>query len=159
MAVFFSFHYQRDAWRVQQVANMGAVEGQKILTSQEWESVQRQGDAAIKAWIEEKMKHKAAVVVLIGAQTAAREWVEYEIVKAWNDRRPLLGVEIHGLADRDGRTDSRGANPFARIKFSTGGSLADYVPVFSPSGQTSTQVYSSIKTSLPTWITQGYKNS
>jgi hypothetical protein len=26
MAVFFSFHYERDAWRVQQILNMGALE-------------------------------------------------------------------------------------------------------------------------------------
>ena len=27
MAVFYSFHYSRDAWRVQRVVNMGALEG------------------------------------------------------------------------------------------------------------------------------------
>jgi hypothetical protein len=30
-SVFFSFYYDRDAWRVQQIINMGAVEGQPIL--------------------------------------------------------------------------------------------------------------------------------
>lgn len=27
MAVFYSFHYDRDHWRVQQIMNMGALEG------------------------------------------------------------------------------------------------------------------------------------
>ena len=86
MAVFYSFHYSRDAWRVQQVVNMGALEGQPILNSQEWESIKRQGDRAIEKWIADKMKHKEAVV-LVGSETASRRWVKYEITKAWNDKR------------------------------------------------------------------------
>ena len=30
MAVFYSFHYDRDSWRVQQVMNMGKIEGQPL---------------------------------------------------------------------------------------------------------------------------------
>ena len=47
-SVFYSFHYDRDAWRVQQIIQMGALEGQPILKAQEWEEVKRKGDAAIK---------------------------------------------------------------------------------------------------------------
>lgn len=61
------------------------------------------------------MAYKSAVVVLIGAQTAGRRWVKYEIEKAWNDKRKLVGVHIHGLAGTNGRTDSKGANPFVQI--------------------------------------------
>lgn len=159
MAVFYSFHYDRDSWRVQQVVNMGSVEGQKILNSQEWESVKRQGKAAIEKWIDDKMQYKSAVVVLIGAQTAGRQWVEYEIVKAWNDKRPLLGIQIHGLADQKQQPDSPGGNPFAKVSFPSGGTLADYVPIFTPTGSTSTQVHASMKASLATWVTQGYKRN
>ena len=47
-SVFYSFHYDRDAWRVQQIIQMGALEGQPILNAQQWEEVKRKGDAAIK---------------------------------------------------------------------------------------------------------------
>ncbi len=50
-SVFYSFHYNRDAWRVQQIIQMGALEGQRILNAQQWEEVKRKGDAAIKKWI------------------------------------------------------------------------------------------------------------
>jgi hypothetical protein len=66
MAVFYSFHYARDAWRVQQITNMGAVEGQPILNAQQWEEVKRQGEKAIQNWIARQMKYKSAVVVLVG---------------------------------------------------------------------------------------------
>ena len=57
------------------------------------------------------MAYKRAVVVLIGQETASRPWVLYEIEKAWNDKKPLLGVRIHGLASMSSGADSRGADP------------------------------------------------
>lgn len=157
-SVFFSFHYDHDAWRVQQVANMGALDGQPILNSQDWEKVKRQGDAAVKRWIADQMAYKTAVV-LIGNQTAGRSWVRYEITEAWNNRKPIIGVRIHGLADRNGHTDRPGSDPFAGIKLANGHTLADYVPVFTPSGLNSQAVYASIKSNLPGWVSRAYKRN
>jgi hypothetical protein len=158
-STYVSFHYERDHWRVQQVLRMGAIEGQEILSTQSWESVKRKGDQAIKDWIEKEMKNKSAVVVLIGAQTASRPWVKYEIVKAWNDKRPLVGIRIHGLEDNDGDTDSSGANPFEKVTFDKGGSLADHIPVYSPSGSDSKAVYANIKTNIESWVANAYTRS
>lgn len=155
MAVFLSFHYERDSKRVQQVLNMGAVEGQTILTAQGWEEVKRGGDQAVKNWIAKEMNYKSAVVVLIGQETASREWVKYEIRKAWDDRKPILGVRIHGLADLTDGTDRPGTNPFAGIKLVGGRDLGDILPVFDPAGADSKQVYSSIKNNLAGWIARG----
>jgi hypothetical protein len=149
MAVFYSFHYDRDNWRVQQIINMGVVEGQPILNSQDWETVRRQGDKAIQNWIDDQMKRKQAVVVLIGAQTASRPWVKYEIGKAWEERKPLVGVRIHGLKDRDGHTDSRGVDPLAAI--------SARIPVHDPSGTDSQAVYNSINKNLAAWVAGAYK--
>jgi hypothetical protein len=156
-SVFYSFHYQRDCWRVQQIINMGVVEGQPLLTAQDWESVKKKGKAAIETWIKEKMAYKAATVVLIGSQTAGREWVQYEIAYAWDSGKPLVGVRIHGLADKDGKVDSRGPNPFEKVKLKSGETVGDYVPVFTPSGSTSQAVYADIEKSLPTWVASAKK--
>ncbi len=159
MAVFYSFHFDRDAWRVQQIENMGVLEGQPILNAQDWEKVKAKGDAAIEEWIDENMTYKSALVVLIGAQTAGRRWVKYEIEKAWNDKRKLVGVHIHGLEGTDGRTDSKGANPFAAVKLTNGQTIADYVPVYDPAGNDSKAVYSTIRNNLKNWADNGYKPS
>ena len=84
-SVFYSFYYVLDAWRVQQIIQMGALEGQTILNAQDWEQVKRQGNAAIEKWINEQMAYKSAVMVLVGAQTASRPWVRYEIAHAWDN--------------------------------------------------------------------------
>ena len=159
MAVFLSFHYDRDAWRVQQILNMGMLENQTILNAQDWEEVKRKGDPAIKAWIDGQMLYKSAVVVLIGAETASRPWVLYEIGKAWDDKRGLVGVRINGLGDNNRRTDRAGDNPFEEVSLSNGGTVGNYVPVHTPSGSTSQQVHASIKDNLNWWVDNAYKRS
>lgn len=158
-SVFFSFHYDRDAWRVQQVINMGVLEGQPLLTSQKWEEVKRQGKAAIEKWIADQMAYKSAVVVLVGAETANRKWVRYEIGKAWDDKKPLVGMRIHGLADTVGKTDSAGVNPFEQVSLSGGGTVGDYVPLYSPSGWDSKAVHADIRSNLSSWVASAYKRS
>jgi hypothetical protein len=158
-SVFFSFHYDRDYWRVQQILNMGAVEGQPILNSQDWEAVKRQGGKAIEKWIDEQMKYKSAVVVLVGAQTAQRPWVQYEIKKAWNEKRALVGIRIHGLADVNGNTDVVGANPFDGIGLQGGGTIGNYVTLYNPAGSNSQAVYASIKANIESWVDNAYKRT
>ena len=52
-----------------------------------WEEVKRKGDDAIKKWIDDEMTGRTCAIVLVGAQTASRKWVTYEISgKAVNDR-------------------------------------------------------------------------
>jgi len=155
---FVSFHYQNDYWRVQQILRMGAIEGQEILPAQNWEQVKAKGRNAVEEWINKEMAYKGAVIVLIGSDTGNREFVKYEISRAWSTRKPLLGVRIHGLEDSSGKTSSAGANPFSQFGFSDSSrTYADYVPVFDPAGANSKQVYGSIQSNLDGWIAKGYK--
>lgn len=156
-SVFYSFHYERDSWRVQQIVQMGAVEGQTILNAQGWEEVKRKGNAAIETWITDHMAYKSALVVLVGAQTAQRPWVDYEIRYAWDNKKPVVGIRIHGLADRTGHTDSAGANPFEKIGLKSGKKLSDYVPLITPSGASSQAVYADIKNNLTSWVDRAVK--
>lgn len=159
MAVFHSFHFDRDSARVQQILNMGALDGQTILNAQDWESVKRQGTAAIEKWIADQMAYKTAVVVLVGAETASRPWVIHEIKKAWDDKRPLLGIRINRLAPLNLTADPEGANPFSKVSLVSGKKLDAYIPLFTPSGVTSKEVYGSIQANIKTWVASGYRQS
>ena len=92
--IFYSFHYDNDVFRVQQIRNIGAIEGNKPVSANEWETIKRGGDAAIKRWIDDNMKYKSCLVVLIGSETANRPWVDYEIRKAWNDGKTKLSTVV-----------------------------------------------------------------
>jgi len=81
--VFYSFHYDNDVFRVQQVRNMGAVHGNEPVSPNDWEQVKRRGEAAVERWIDESLKYKRCFIVLVGSETASRKWVKHEIKRAW----------------------------------------------------------------------------
>ena len=115
--VFFSFHYQRDLWRVNQIRNSGQPwlnksESFGFWDSSLWETTKQQGDKAIKRLIDQGMKNTSVTVVLIGAETADRKYVGYEIEQSYQRGKGLLGVYIHRLEDQSGRNSSKGKNPF-----------------------------------------------
>ena len=117
--VFFSFHYERDLWRVNVVRNSGMVEGLSAAGFNDqslWEETKRKGDDAIKRLIEGGLDGTSVTVVLIGAETASRTYVSYEIEKSVARGNGLLGIRIHNLKDRDGRTAPAGLVPDALTK-------------------------------------------
>ncbi len=112
--VFFSFHYARDAWRVAQVRNSNVItnlEKSPFYDKAEWESIKRNGDQAVKNWIDNQLSGTSVTVVLIGAETASRKWVKHEISRSIELGKGLLGVDISKIKDRNGETDPTGANP------------------------------------------------
>jgi hypothetical protein len=105
--VFFSFHYQNDIFRVNQIRNSHVVEGCAAAGFQDaslWEETKRKGDAAIKALIDNGLRNTSVTVVLIGEQTAQRRYVTYEIDKSLEIGNGLLGIHIHNIKNYDGRT-------------------------------------------------------
>lgn len=112
--VFFSFHYQNDIWRVNQVRNSHVVEGCAAAGFQDaslWEEALRKGDAAIKRMIDKGLEGTTVTAVLIGSQTASRPYVDYEIARSVERGNGLLGVHIYHLKDALGRTATPGSVP------------------------------------------------
>ena len=153
---FYSFHYKPDNWRASQVRNMGVVEGNRPASDNDWETITKGGDAAIKKWISDQMSGKSVVIVLIGAKTAGRKWIKYEIIKGWNDGKGLLGVYVHNLKDKDGNQSTKGSNPFDDITVGKK-RLSSIVKAYDPPYSTSTSVYNHIKRNLRNWIETAIK--
>jgi len=151
--VFFSFHYKPDNWRASQVRNMGVIEGNRPCSDNDWESITQGGDEKIKKWIAEQLDGKSCAVVLIGAKTAGRKWINYEIVKAWDDQKGVVGVYVHNLLDSNQKQSTKGANPFASIKYGNSGKmLSAIVKAYDPPYTSSTSVYNHIKEKLAQWV-------
>ena len=147
--VFYSFHFEPDSWRASQVRNIGVVEGNRPSTDNAWETVIRQGENAIKAWINNQMSYRSCTVVLVGNETAGRNWINYQIIKSWNDGKGVVGVYIHGLKDSDGWTSWKGQNPFDFVVHGNSGmKLSTIVKCYDPPGLNSNEVYSWISENL-----------
>jgi hypothetical protein len=151
---FYSFHYEPDNWRASQIRNAGIIEGNQAATDNDWESIKRGGDIAIQRWIDNQLDGKSVAIVLIGANTMGRRWINYEISKAWNDGKGLLGIHIHYLKDRYGFQSSRGANPFSGFTLNSGAYLSNIVQVYDPPFWDSQLVYNHIRMNMANWIEQ-----
>lgn len=114
--VFFSFHFERDVWRAGQVRNSWVTkpdrESAGFWDAVQWEEVKKNGDEAIKKWIDKQLERTSVTVVLIGAETSKRKYVEYEILQSYRRGNGLLGIYINKVKDSSGNTDLKGINPF-----------------------------------------------
>lgn len=149
-SVFYSFHYDNDVFRVQQVRNMGVIEGDEPVSPNAWEQLKRNGDAAVERWIDENMKYKRCVVVLIGSDTANRKWVKYEIKRAWELGKGLIGIHIHNLRCPRTGTCWKGANPFTAWQVDNR-SLANLIPCYDPNFW---DAYNDIANNLESWVSK-----
>jgi hypothetical protein len=116
---FFSFHYQRDLWRANVVRNSGIVEGVSAAGFHDaslWEETRKRGDNAIKKLIDIGLDGTSVTIVLIGAETASRTYVSYEIEQSVARHNGILGIRINSIKDRHGNTDSAGPVPAALAK-------------------------------------------
>lgn len=147
--VFYSFHFDNDVMRVQQVRNIGAIEDNAPIAANDWEKVKKKGDAAVEKWIDENMRYRSCVVVLVGKETSERPWVKYEIEKAWKDGKGVLGIYIHNLKCPRNGTSGQGRNPFTQFKFKDGSSLSSVVKCYNPNPA---DPYNDIKKNIEAWI-------
>jgi hypothetical protein len=113
--VFFSFHFEADCWRASQVRNIGVVNGNHPISDNGWEKVKRGGDGAVKNWIASELKGRSCTVVLVGSHTAERSWISYEILESWRQGKAVVGIRVHDLKDRNGRTCEAGKCPFESL--------------------------------------------
>jgi MTH538 TIR-like domain (DUF1863) len=147
--VFYSFHFDNDVMRVQQIRNMGMLDGNEPVSSNDWEAVKKKGDVAVEKWIDDNMSYKRCVVVLIGTDTHKRPWVKHEIQKAWKDGRGLLGIYIHNLNCPNNGTCAKGTNPFNQFTFKEKNGVVVAPPVYDPPASTA---YIHIKDNLAAWV-------
>ncbi|HEX2878829.1 MAG TPA: TIR domain-containing protein [Polyangiaceae bacterium] len=112
--VYFSFHYEHDIWRVNQVRNSGLLFGAKsvgFVDHSLWEEAKIKGAASLEQLILEGLTGTSATVVLIGEHTADRKWVQFELEQSHRKNNALLGIRIHLLKDGNQKTSHPGKIP------------------------------------------------
>ena len=170
--VFYSFHYGNDSWRAGQVRNIGVLEGNSPLSSNNWEEGKRKGEDSIKKWINDNMRYRSCVIVLVGSETASRKWCKYEIQHAWKEGKGIVAINIHGLKDYWGEQDVKGSNPFEQFCIdktfnyivehknpadNNEINLSKVCKIYNPPYVTSTYVYDYIKENICIWVEEAIK--
>lgn len=116
--VFFSFHYQNDIWRVNQVRNSwrfqheATREAEGFFDASLWESSQRRNPDSLKDLIRIGMENTSVTAVLVGSNTFERRWVRYEIAQSIVKGNGLVGIQVHLLRDQFSNASALGPSPF-----------------------------------------------
>ena len=100
--VFFSFHYENDINRANVVRNSWVVQGKReanYIDKAAFEKVKRQGQQAVRSWIDKQLEGTSVTVVLIGTETLNRPFVQYEICKSLERGNAVIGVHIDSIRD------------------------------------------------------------
>ncbi len=143
--VFFSFEYKKDNWRASKVREMGKFDDKSTFSDNDWEEVKSKSNKDIETWINNQMEMRSCLVVLIGSTTSERKWVKYEINKAYELGKGIVGIYIHNLKDSDGNQTKKGKNPFDYCYDNNNNPLSDNVKCFDSGYKISTNVYSDIE--------------
>lgn len=150
---FYSFQYKPDNWRVSKIRNIGAVEGNKPASDNDWEKIVGGGDAKIKKWISDQMVGKTCTIILAGANTANRKWINHEIAESWNKGKGVLVIHIHNITDSTGNQSSKGNNPLYYVTLGKEKKrLSTVANSYDPPRTTSGGVYSYISAHIEDWI-------
>ncbi|MBA5249593.1 hypothetical protein MNB_SUP05-SYMBIONT-4-728 [hydrothermal vent metagenome] len=124
--VFFSFDWDNDVWRVNQVRNSwvakGSYQSAGFEDKAKIERLKLQTDQKIKQWIDKQIHNTSVTCVLIGNQTSNSKWVQYEIEKSIDKGNGILGIYIHSIKDQKRETSRRGKNPLSVYTQPTSGS-------------------------------------
>ncbi len=155
---FFSFEFVPDCIRASQVREIGSIEGNKPARDNDWETIVGGGDKKIEDWIAKQMEGRTCAIVLVGATTANRKWINHEIVKAWDRGMGVVGIRIHGLKNFEGKTSSEGSNPFDYITHGpTKRKLSSIVKCYNPPGVDSKARYAWIANNLAAAVDEAIK--
>ena len=107
--VFFSFKYE-DVSRAMVVRNSWVTQGKQaagFVDKANFESIKKQGDQAIKNWINKQLVGTSVTAVLVGLKTCDSRWVKYEINQSIERGNGLLGIDISKIKDLQGNTSDR----------------------------------------------------
>ena len=108
--VFFSFKYKQDVSRAMVVKNSWVTQGREaagFIDAADFEKLKKQGDTAIKNWIDKQLEGTSVTVVLVGEKTCSSRWVKYEIEKSIEKGKGLLGIDISKIKDLQGNISER----------------------------------------------------
>jgi antiphage defense system Thoeris ThsB-like protein len=96
--VYFAFDYQ-DVFAVNQIRRAGQFVDRAVAgfsDASQWEKLKEKDDAVIRQAIDDSLVGTTVTVACVGARTANRRWVKYELNASRRRGNGLLGVYLPG---------------------------------------------------------------
>ena len=120
LKVYFALDRQRDLYRVQQIYELPGVISRTaggFLDATVWKRAALQGDASVKALIDDGLLNTTVTVVCLGQRTAHGKFINYEIERSFEKGNGCVVVKINHLPHQDGTVDVLAPAPFLLEKY------------------------------------------
>jgi hypothetical protein len=118
---FFSFHYHPDISRAYVVRNSWLTRSDRdaagFFDSSVFEAKRRESEDVLKRFLKEAIDGTSVTCVLVGANTAWRRWVRYELVRSLMHGSGILAVSIHTIKGFNQSVCAAGENPLNCLAF------------------------------------------
>lgn len=99
----FISHYGKDDSHVQTLKNRLKEQGYNVrnfsVDSTNHKDGRKPSDAVVRRLLDMRIKWSSTFICLIGSRTHTREWVNYEIRKAYLQGKRIVGIYTHGNKD------------------------------------------------------------
>jgi len=98
--VYFAFDYL-DVFAVNQIRRSGQFTSVAVAgfhDASQWEKLKQKDDTVIRRAIDTALKSTSVTIACIGARTASRRWVKYELAASLARGNGLLGVFLPGTS-------------------------------------------------------------
>lgn len=153
-----SYHHDADRARAARIAKSARLQAQPLVDDDTWNLLTRQGEHTVQRAIDRTLETRACLIVLISRFTRGRRWINYEIVRAWNQKKGVLGIHVHNIADDEGGTGMKGPSPFQDFDLVNGcGKLSSLAPVHEAPFRDPGIALSYVANNLDDWIDEAIK--
>lgn len=107
-SVYFAFDYHRDLARVKKICAVPGVVARAaggFETSTVWQQAERQGEAAVRALIDESLGRTEVTALCLGMRTSFDKHLDYQIERSFDLGNGLVAVTINQITDDQGTVD------------------------------------------------------
>lgn len=130
--VFLCFDYASDLPRASLIRDMVRSSGDYVFFDVNWTVLSHMPEETVRAMIDEQLAHCDCLLVLITETTARCPTVLYEIKKAYEMKKGIVGIHAHHLRPDPSLSAAKGANPFFYIRTDTKERLCTYLSCYDP---------------------------
>ena len=147
----------KDSFRATKIKKMKNFEQSVVFAEEDWPTVANHSETEIQEWVDQQVEDSDCLVVLIGEETAKKQWMNYSIKRAYELNKGIVGIFVHRLLDEEGDPSERGDDPFHYLDLN-GIKFSRFIQRFESKHVTERYVYHDIRRNLPQLIERALEN-
>lgn len=155
--VFLSFDYAMDLPRASMIRDMVRSSGDYVFFDINWTVLCHLPEETVRHMIDDQLARCDCLLVLVTEKTAQCSMVNYEIQKAYEMKKGIVGIYAHHLRPEPTLSAQKGANPFFYLRTVNKERLCTYLSCYDPPFTSTRFAYDDIYSRLDIMIEEAIR--